>query len=56
MASAQSVPQQVVTGKMAAQLKLDKPAKFKGDSKELANWFFNLKQCYMVCGTTDVKE
>ena len=24
-------------------VKLDKPAKFEGDSKELANWLFNLE-------------
>ena len=32
-ASVQAVLQQVVTGRTAAQLKLDKPAKFEGDSK-----------------------
>ena len=41
---------------MAAQLKLDKPAKFEGDSKELANWLFNLEQYCLVCGVTDVTE
>ena len=56
MASAHAVPQQVVTGKTVAQLKLDKPAKFEGDSKELAYWLLNLKQYCMVCGVTDIKE
>ena len=55
-ASAQAVQQQVVTSRMAAQLKLDKPAKFEGDSKELANWPFNLEQYCMVCGVADIKE
>ena len=41
---------------MAAQLKLDKPAKFEGDSKELANWLYNLEQYCMVCSATDIKE
>ena len=44
IASAQAVAQQVITGKTVVQLKLDKPAKFEGDSKELANWLFNLEQ------------
>ena len=48
-ASAQAVPQQVVTGKMIAQLKLDNPAKFEGESKELANWLFNFERYCMVC-------
>ena len=56
VALAQAVLQQVVTGRTAAQLKLDKPAKFEGNSKELANWLFNLEQYCMVCGVTDVKE
>ena len=56
IASAQAVPQQVVFGKTTAQLKLDKPAKLEGDSKELANWLFNLEQYRMVCGVTDIKE
>ena len=37
IASSQAVPQCIVTGRTAAQLKLDKPAKPEGDSKELAN-------------------
>ena len=55
-ASAQAVPQHVVTGKTAAQLKLDKPAKFEGDSKELANWIFNLEQNCMVCSIMNITE
>ena len=55
-ASAQAVLQQVVTGKTAAQLKLDKPAKFEDESKELANWLFNLEQYCMICDVTDIKE
>ena len=28
----------------------------EGDSKELANWLFNLEQYCLVCGVTDVTE
>ena len=41
IASAPVILQQGVTGKMAAQLKLDQPTKFEGETKELANWLFN---------------
>ena len=49
-------PQQAIVSRTAASLKLDKPAKFEGDSKELANWLFNLEQYCLVCGITDVTE
>ena len=46
----------MVIGKTAAELKLDKPAKFEGDSKELANWLFNLEQYCMLSSITDITE
>ena len=43
MATAYVAPQQAIVGRIAASLKLDKLAKFEGDSKELANSLFNLE-------------
>ena len=41
---------------MAAKLKLERPSKFEGYTRELSNWLFTVHQFCLVSGVTDGAE